>query len=138
MAAKIIIPTLMEIDQAARQFLDIYSGYRKFALSGEMGAGKTTFIRTLCRQLGVTDTVTSPTFAIVNVYSSPTEGPIYHIDCYRMKNITEFYDIGYEEYFFNTHFCFIEWPEIIDNILTDAFVRINISHGKNDERIISE
>ena len=118
----ITIPTLEAIDEAARQFLDAMDGRTVFAFEGGMGAGKTTFIRALCRQLGVTDTVTSPTFAIVNEYSAPAES-IYHFDFYRLKDIQDAVAIGLEDYLYGGSICLIEWPGLVDPLLPDDTVR---------------
>ena len=108
---------LNEIAQAAQAFIDAMDGRRIFAFYGTMGAGKTTFIRALCRALGVEDTVTSPTFAIVNEYATSEGEPIYHFDFYRIRRLSEAYDMGCEEYFQSGHLCLIEWPELVEDAL---------------------
>ncbi len=102
-----------------------------------MGAGKTTFIQALCRVLKVEDIVTSPTFALVNEYKSLSRGMLYHFDFYRIKNLTEVYDLGYEEYFYQDAYCFIEWPEMIEALLPESAVKIKIDVMKNGSRRIS-
>ena len=97
-----------------------------FAFYGKMGAGKTTFIKAVCEQLGVDDTVTSPTFAIVNEYEAAQGRPIYHFDFYRIKKVSEAYDMGCEEYFYSGHPCFIEWPELIEEVLPEETVSVTI------------
>lgn len=97
-----------------------------FAFYGKMGAGKTTFIKAVCEQLGVQDTVTSPTFAIVNEYEAAQGRPIYHFDFYRIKKVSEAYDMGCEEYFYSGHPCFIEWPELIEEVLPEETVSVTI------------
>ena len=114
------------ISQAARQFADAMGENTVFAFSGKMGAGKTTFIKAVCRQLGVQDTVTSPTFAIVNEYEAAQGRPIYHFDFYRIKKVSEAYDMGCEEYFYSGHPCFIEWPELIEEVLPEETVSVTI------------
>lgn len=114
------------ISQAARQFADAMGEKTVFAFYGKMGAGKTTFIKAVCRQLGVDDTVTSPTFAIVNEYEAAQGRPIYHFDFYRIKKVSEAYDMGCEEYFYSGHPCFIEWPELIEEVLPEETVSVTI------------
>ena len=115
---EIKINNLKDINLAARTFIDNMGKGRVFAFYGKMGAGKTTFIKAVCENLGVTDVITSPTFAIVNEYTSETSGDtIYHFDFYRIKKIEEVYDMGYEEYFYSGSLCFIEWPELIEGLL---------------------
>lgn len=109
---------------------------------GEMGAGKTTLIRSMCNVAGVTDIVTSPTFAIINEYEIPTDGrSIFHFDFYRIESLREVYDLGYEEYFFSDNFCFIEWPEKIAPIIDECeeslpMAKITISVADNNAREI--
>ena len=120
------------ISEAARQFIDNMGDSKVFAFYGSMGAGKTTFIKAVCEQLGVKDVITSPTFAIVNEY----EGPIYHFDFYRIKRIEEVYDMGYEDYFYSGGVCFIEWPELIEELLPDDAVRVSITEQEDGSRLI--
>ena len=105
-----------------------------FAFYGKMGAGKTTFIKAVCEELGVDDTVTSPTFAIVNEYEAAQGRPIYHFDFYRIKKVSEAYDMGCEEYFYSGHPCFIEWPELIEEVLPEETVNVTIEALPNGER----
>ena len=92
-----------------------------------MGAGKTTFIKSICEELGVKDVMSSPTFSIVNEYRSAAGEKIYHFDFYRIKNISEAYDLGYEDYFYSNAFCFIEWPEKIQELLPKEAVKVKLS-----------
>ena len=110
--------------------------YRVFAFEGAMGAGKTTFIKKLCEEMGTTDVVNSPTFAIVNVYDveQPYRGEVYHFDCYRLKDIREAMDFGAEEYLYSGNYCFIEWPEKIEALLPEDTVRISITILPNGDR----
>lgn len=133
---KIEIPSLASINDAARAFLNIIGEQRVFAFYGAMGAGKTTFIKALCQQLGVKETVASPTFAIVNEYQG-TDAPIYHFDFYRIKTMEEAYDFGYEDYFFSGNFCFIEWPERIEPLLPPDAVDVHITVNSDDSRTIT-
>lgn len=127
-----------DLDELAGKLLDAYPERRIFALYGEMGAGKTTFIKALCRVLNVEDTVSSPTFAIVNVYKTNGDSLVNHFDCYRMKSAEEAYDIGYEDYFYGGDYCFIEWPEIIEKLIPDDAVNVMIKVNKETgERIFS-
>ena len=125
-----------DIRQAAKQFVENMGENTIFAFYGKMGAGKTTFIKAICEELGCQDVITSPTFAIVNEYSSDTT-PIYHFDFYRIKKLEEVYDMGYEEYFYSGALCLIEWPELIEEILPDDAVRVNINEQEDGSRTIT-
>lgn len=108
------------------------------AFYGPMGAGKTTLIKDLCHRMGVTDEVNSPTFAIVNEYVTETGESVYHFDFYRIKKLEEAYDIGYENYFYSGNLCLIEWPELIEPLLPERYLRVDIRPGAaDDERIIN-
>jgi len=122
---------------AARQFVEAIGERRVFAFYGKMGAGKTTFIRAVCETLGVTDPVTSPTFAIVNEYKSPSVGSIFHFDFYRIKRMEEAYDIGFEEYLYSGSLCLIEWPELVEELLPTDAVNVTIEVQDDGTRIIS-
>lgn len=122
------------IQQAAAQFVQAMHGATVFAFYGKMGAGKTTFIKALCRELGVADTVNSPTFAIVNEYEDGQGEPVYHFDFYRIKRLSESYDMGCDEYFYSGHPCFVEWPELIEDILPQEAVRVDISELPDGSR----
>lgn len=123
-----------DIKQAALQFVDAMGENTVFAFYGKMGAGKTTFIKAVCEQMGVEDTVTSPTFAIVNEYEAANGRPIYHFDFYRIKKVSEAYDMGCEEYFYSGHPCFIEWPELIEEVLPEETVNVTIEALPDGER----
>ncbi len=130
------INSLNEINHIADKFLEAHPADRIFALYGQMGAGKTTFIKALCEQLHVIDYVTSPTFALVNEYETADSKLVYHLDFYRIKNIQEAYDIGYEEYFSSGAYCFIEWPELIETLLPPVTVKVFIRETENKKRMI--
>ncbi|MBQ3958734.1 MAG: tRNA (adenosine(37)-N6)-threonylcarbamoyltransferase complex ATPase subunit type 1 TsaE [Bacteroidaceae bacterium] len=121
-----IIFGLDEIDQAATRFLEALGERRIVAFYGSMGAGKTTFIRALCRQLGVEDTVTSPTFALVNEYRNRQGDSIFHFDFYRIRRLAEAIDMGCDEYFQSGHLCLIEWPELVEELLPTETLRVTI------------
>ena len=123
-----------DIRQAAKQFVKEMGENTVFAFYGKMGAGKTTFIKAVCEELGVEDTVTSPTFAIVNEYEAAGGRPIYHFDFYRIKKVSEAYDMGCEEYFYSGHPCFIEWPELIEEVLPEETVNVTIEVLSDGER----
>lgn len=134
---EIKIGKLEDIGSAARLFADNMGASRVFAFYGKMGAGKTTFIKAVCECLGVDDVITSPTFAIVNEYTSGTNGDtIYHFDFYRIKKIEEVYDMGYEEYFYSGSPCFIEWPELIEDLLPDDAVKVTIAEQEDGTRTV--
>ena len=134
MKTTILIPTLERIHESARSFIEQMRDHTIFAFYGKMGTGKTTFIKALCEELGVEDGITSPSFAIVNEYHSPTAGPIFHFDFYRIKKLEEVYDMGYEDYFYSGHLCLIEWPELIEDLLPDDAVRIHIEEQTDGQR----
>jgi tRNA threonylcarbamoyladenosine biosynthesis protein TsaE len=115
-----------ELKAIAARLIEYHKDKRIFAFHGEMGAGKTTFIKTICGVLNVTDTVSSPTFAIINEYFTNESGIIYHFDLYRLKSWTEMLEIGYEDYFYSGNYCLLEWPEKIVNLLPDETVHISI------------
>lgn len=115
-----------QLPRVAQDLLDTFPEERFFAFFGKMGVGKTTLIKEICQQLGVIDNVCSPTFAIVNSYSTAQGDPVYHFDFYRLKNLDEAYDIGYEEYFYSNEYCFTEWTEKIEDLLPDHYVRVEI------------
>ena len=131
---KITISSLDAINEAAKQFVAAMGSNRVFAFYGKMGAGKTTFIKALCTELGVDDVITSPTFAIVNEYTAGDGSPIYHFDFYRIKKLDEVYDMGYEDYFYNGGLCLIEWPELIESLLPEDAVEVHIAEQPDGTR----
>jgi len=120
------IESLDKIDEAAIEFIKVMGDNTVFAFHGEMGAGKTTFIKAICEKLGVSDTINSPTFAIINEYRSDSGELIYHFDFYRINKIEEAFDFGYEDYFYSGSLCFIEWPEKVESLLPNDTVSISI------------
>ncbi len=130
------ISSLQELDSAAAEFLELAGEHVVIAFSGEMGAGKTTFIQALCRRLGVQVEINSPTFSLVNEYFTPAGNSIFHFDLYRIETQEELFDMGYEEYFFSGALCFIEWPEKARNLIPDDALWVNIVVGENDARLI--
>ena len=133
---EIKIQDLSHIRDAARQFIDMIADHTVFAFYGKMGAGKTTFIKAICEELGVKDVITSPTFAIVNEYSLADGDCIYHFDFYRIKKLEEVYDMGFEDYFYSGALCFIEWPELIEEVLPEDAVKVNITENADGSRTI--
>ena len=138
----IIIQDINHIREAAREFISQMGQAHVFAFYGKMGAGKTTFVKAICEELGVSDVITSPTFAIINEYSLnsqllPLTSTIYHFDFYRIKKLEEVYDMGYEDYFYSGALCFIEWPELIEEILPDDAVRVSITEQNDGTRMVS-
>lgn len=139
--------SITDLSRAAEEILIYSTGKRIFCFYGEMGAGKTTLIKEICKQLGVNDEGSSPTFSIVNEYKISATGnkPVkcYHFDLYRLKSESEFFDIGYEDYIFSGNYCFIEWPEKVEHLLPKEAVKVVIqsnevtSHTTSNERIIT-
>jgi tRNA threonylcarbamoyladenosine biosynthesis protein TsaE len=129
---------LDELPLISAKILNLYPEERIYIFRGELGAGKTTLIKEICRQLQVSDPTNSPSFAILNEYKTANSHKLYHFDFYRIKKLEEVYDIGYEEYFYSGNYCFIEWPELIKEILPEEFVEIKIEWDlKSDSRRIS-
>lgn len=133
----IIVKSLDELSLAASILMNEFGDGNVFAFNGKMGSGKTTFIKAICRHLGVTETVSSPTFALVNEYSDIKGEPVYHFDFYRIKKLSEVFDIGYEEYFYSPYKCFIEWPELIVELLPQKYVYVLIEENEDSSRTIS-
>ena len=134
---EIKIQSLESIHEAAREFIAAMGDNTVFALYGKMGAGKTTFVKALCEELGVSDVISSPTFAIVNEYRSDETGElIYHFDFYRIKNLSEVNDMGYEDYFYSGALCFIEWPELVEELLPGDAVKVTIEELEDGSRVI--
>ena len=132
------ITSLAQIHHVAKQFIDNISTGKVFAFYGKMGSGKTTFIKAICEELGVTDVITSPTFAIVNEYhSEQTPKPIFHFDFYRIKKLEEVYDMGYEDYFYRGSLGFLEWPELIEEILPLDVIKVKIEEQTDGSRTVT-
>ena len=138
---EIKINSLDSIREAARQFIDGIGQHRVFAFYGSMGAGKTTFVKAICEELGVDDVITSPTFAIINEYALdsdllPDVSSVYHFDFYRIKKLEEVYDMGYEDYFYGNGLCFIEWPEMMEELLPDGATKVQITENPDGTRTV--
>ena len=135
---EIKITSLDNIHDAAKQFIAAMGDNTVFAFYGKMGAGKTTFIKAVCEELGVTDVINSPTFAIINECRSETAGElIYHFDFYRINKVEEAFDFGYEDYFYSGALCFIEWPELIEELLPMDAVKVTIEEQADGSRVIT-
>ena len=135
---EIRIQSLDQIHEAAVRFVQAMGDNTVFAFYGKMGAGKTTFIKAICEELGVSDVITSPTFAIVNEYRSDKGGElIYHFDFYRIRKLEEVYDMGYEDYFYSGALCFIEWPELIEELLPGQTVKVTIEEVEDGSRKVT-
>ena len=128
---------LENIEENARTFIDNMGGNTEFTYYVKMSAGKTTFTKALCEALGVQDVINSPTFAIVNEYEAGNGDPIYHFDFYRIKRISEAYDIGVDDYFYSGNLCFIEWPELVEEILPEETVKVTIEETPDGKRRVS-
>jgi len=127
---KTLLPTA---EKLVKQFPD----QRVFAFYGNMGAGKTTFIQSVCKILGTNDNVTSPTFALINEYKTEAKKSIFHFDFYRIKNMEEAFDLGYEDYIYSGNYCLIEWPEMIEPLLPNQFVKVQIDVDETGNRLVS-
>ena len=135
---EIKIKSLDCIKEAAQQFIDNMDKGNVFAFYGKMGAGKTTFIKAICECLDVEDVITSPTFAIVNeYYSNKLQDSIYHFDFYRIKKLEEVYDMGYEDYFYSHRLCFLEWPELVEELLPKDAVKVTIAEQEDGSRLVT-
>lgn len=133
---KLTVASEQELPQVAQEVLSAFGNRKVILFYGEMGVGKTTLIKQLCKQLGVEEATTSPTFSIVNEYLANTGKSIYHFDFYRIEEEAEVFDLGYEDYFYSDNYCFIEWPEKIPNLLPEDTVTLKIELGGNNERLI--
>ena len=144
---EIKIKSIETIRESAREFIENIGEHKVFAFYGKMGAGKTTFVKAICEELGVEDIITSPTFAIVNEYEvrgaeansslfTLHSSLIYHFDFYRIKKLEEVYDMGYEDYFYSGALCFIEWPELIEDLLPDDAVKVSIDENADGTRTV--
>ena len=142
---EIKIQNIETIRESAREFIQNIGEQKVFAFYGKMGAGKTTFVKAICEELGVQDVITSPTFAIVNEYevnlNSQTSNlnvqSIFHFDFYRIKRLEEVYDMGYEDYFYSGALCFIEWPELIEDLLPEDAVKVTITENADGTRTVT-
>ncbi|MEE4287073.1 MAG: tRNA (adenosine(37)-N6)-threonylcarbamoyltransferase complex ATPase subunit type 1 TsaE [Mariniphaga sp.] len=128
--------SIKALEKAAKKLIEKFPEQRVFAFYGKMGAGKTTFIQAVCRELGTPDNVTSPTFAIINEYKTEAGNSIFHFDFYRIKDLEEAYDLGYEDYFYSGNYCLIEWPEKIEALLPQNVVEVKIEVQENGNRLI--
>ncbi len=129
------IGNLSQLPAVAKQLLKSFDEKKIIAFYGAMGAGKTTLIKAICVELGVTDTISSPTYSIVNEYRTSNGEKIYHFDFYRIKSVEEAYDMGYEEYFYSNAYCFIEWPEKIEELMPLVYEKVTITCA-GEERTI--
>ena len=130
------INDISEINNVAKQFVSQIGDANVFAFYGVMGAGKTTFVKAVCEELGVQETITSPTFAIINEYKDSGGNSIYHFDFYRINKLEEAFDFGYEDYFYSGNLCFIEWPELVESLLPENTVKVYITETDNGARTI--
>lgn len=137
MQSTFIANSISELQTIAQQIIDSYKDDRIFILEGEMGAGKTTLTKSICKHLGANDNVCSPTFAIVNQYFSEKAGDIYHFDFYRINKEQEAFDIGFEEYLYIGNYCFIEWAEKVSNLLPPHYIIISIKETQDQKREIT-
>ena len=130
------ISSVKDLKDVAKKLLTKFPEQRVFAFYGKMGAGKTTFIQSICKMLATNDNVTSPTFALINEYKTQNFKSIFHFDFYRIKKIEEAFDLGYEDYLYSGDYCFIEWPEMIEPLLPDNIVTVHIEVDEKEYRVI--
>jgi tRNA threonylcarbamoyladenosine biosynthesis protein TsaE len=136
MKHQIISSSPDDLPKVAQALSEAHPSARIFAIYGRMGAGKTTFIKAFCASVGVTETVNSPTFALVNQYMAPEGESVFHFDFYRIKKLEEVMDIGYEDYFYSGSFCLIEWPEMVEELLPQGAVKVKIEEDEANGRRI--
>ncbi len=132
------IKSINGLSSASKEFFSLLKGEKVFALYGQMGAGKTTFIKAICTELGVKGRMSSPTFSLINEYLTSSGQKIYHFDFYRIKSEKEAFDLGYEEYFYSGNYCFIEWPDKIENLLPENCAKVKIEVVGNERKILIE
>ena len=131
------VTSISELQNVANELVNEFSEERVFAFYGKMGAGKTTFIQSICRALGSEDNVTSPTFALINEYNADKLDSIFHFDFYRIKELEEAYDLGYEDYIYSGSYCLIEWPEMIESLLPENLLIVKIEVQDDESRLIT-
>jgi tRNA threonylcarbamoyladenosine biosynthesis protein TsaE len=134
---EILIKDKRHLHSAVKKLMEYCSGSRIFAFYGPMGSGKTTIIKAICEAMEAEDIVSSPTFTLVNEYRTKDGKSLYHIDFYRIRKTEEVFDFGIEEYLYSDSYCFMEWPDLVENILPPGTVRIRISVGDDESRILS-
>lgn len=130
-----VAKSIDDLDSICEKLIEQFN-HKVVLFYGEMGNGKTTLIKQLCKKLGVSESTSSPTFSIVNEYKTDKNNTIYHFDFYRIKDESEVLDFGYEEYLYSGNYCFIEWPEKIPNMIPDDVVKVTINKDENNFRII--
>jgi tRNA threonylcarbamoyladenosine biosynthesis protein TsaE len=131
------VENIKSLGKVAKNLINQFPSQRIFAFYGKMGAGKTTFIQSVCKALGSDDNVTSPTFALINEYKTDKQQSIFHFDFYRINHIEEAFDLGYEDYFYSENYCLIEWPELIESLLPENIVKVKIEVAEDGTRNIS-
>ena len=134
---EIVIKDKKHLHSAAKKLLEYCGNNKIIAFYGSMGAGKTTIIKAICEVLGAVDIVSSPTFTLVNEYKTSEGETLYHIDFYRIKKQEEVFDFGIEEYLSGNSYCFMEWPELVEEILPPETVNVRITVDENEQRILS-
>lgn len=131
------VNSIKELKKTAEELIAAFPEERVFAFYGKMGAGKTTFIQSICLALGSDDNVTSPTFALINEYNTAEFNSIFHFDFYRINDIEEAFDLGYEDYIYSGDYCLIEWPEMIEQLLPENLVEVKIEANEDNTRLIT-
>jgi tRNA threonylcarbamoyladenosine biosynthesis protein TsaE len=136
MKKMIEILSLSYLEKAAEDFIDITRGHHKFAFYGSLGSGKTTFIKEICKKMGAMEPLSSPSFALINEYKTVNGLLLYHFDLFRINTIDEMFDLGYEEYFFDEHHVFVEWPEKAEILIPEFFIKVNLKVVDQNKRIV--
>ena len=129
-----IVFSLDQLEEVAKQII-AQNPHKVILFHGEMGVGKTTLIKQLCKTLGISDATSSPTFSLINEYQTDDHQTVYHFDFYRLKNLQEAYDIGYEEYFYSGNYCLVEWPSKVEELLPEEHIKIEITVTGNEQRL---
>jgi tRNA threonylcarbamoyladenosine biosynthesis protein TsaE len=136
MKKMIEILSVNHLEKATEEFITVTSGHDKFAFYGSLGSGKTTFIKAICKKMGATDLVSSPSFALINEYKTTNGLLLYHFDLFRINTIDEVFDLGYEEYFFGDHYVFVEWPEKAEILIPEFFIKVNLEVVDQNKRLV--
>jgi tRNA threonylcarbamoyladenosine biosynthesis protein TsaE len=134
---EIYCQTIQELPEVSKKIISYGNKYNVWVLKGDLGAGKTTFIKEVARQMNVMDNISSPSYALINEYLTPTQEKIYHLDLFRVETISEVLDLGFDEYLDSGLLCFIEWPEIAEPLLPESYLEISILNPEKELRVFN-